>query len=90
MAFRGLPTSPCLLVRNPPALRPGWLGEVDWLGETISGTSGEVQVDGCSLHERIIVTTIVASSSSRLADQYLAGFLLLLLELIKWSCQNND
>ena len=70
MAFLGSPiTSPLLLGRDPPALRPKSPGEFGVLGETISGTSGKVQV-------RTVVTTIVIGSSPRLADRHLAGFLL--------------
>ena len=76
------PTSHFLLRRNPPALRPKSPGEVGTLGETILGTSEKAQVDRRFLHERNVVTTIVTGSLPRLANRYLAGFLLLLLQLI--------
>ena len=60
------------------------------MGETISGTSGETQVDRRSLYERTAVTTIVTGSSPRLADRYIAGFLVLLLELINGLAKVND
>ena len=49
----------------------------------------EAQVDGCSLHERTVVATIVTGSPPRLADRRLAGFLLLLLELINDLAKDN-
>ena len=52
MVFPGSPTSPFYLGRNPFGLWPKSLGEVGGLGETTSGNSAEVQVDGCSLYER--------------------------------------
>ena len=89
MAFRRLPTSPFLLGRDPPALLPKSLGEVGVLGETISGTScREAQVDGRSLHERIVLMTIVTGSSPRLAHRHLEGFLLLFLELVNGLAKN--
>ena len=82
MAFRGLQTSPFLLGRDPLALHSKSAGEVGMLGEIISRTSGKTQVNRHSLHERTVDTTIVTGSSPRLVDLRLAGFLLLLLELI--------
>ena len=82
MAFHGSPTSPFLLSRDPPALRPKSPGEVGVLGETISGTSGKAQV-------RTVVTTNVTGSPPRLADRRLTGFLLLLLELINGLAKGN-
>ena len=90
MAFHGLPTSLFLLGWDPPALRPKSPGEVDGPGETISWTSGEAQVDGCSLYEQTIFTTIVTGSSPRLADRYVADFLVLLLEHINGLAKAND
>ena len=89
MAFRGSPTitSPFVLGRDPPALRPKSPREVGVLGETISG---KALVDGPSLHERTVVTTIVTGSSPKLADRHLAGFVLLLLELINSLAKNNS
>ena len=58
MAFRVSPTSPFFLGQDPPALRPKSPGEVGVLGETILGTSEKAQVDGRSLQERTVVTTI--------------------------------
>ena len=83
MAFRRSPTSPFLLGRHPPAPCPKSPEEVGGLGQTISGTSEEAQVDGRSIAPRAncIVTTIVTGSSSRLAYQYLGGFLQLFHEL---------
>ena len=49
----------------------------------------EAQVDGHSLHKRTVVMTIVTGSLPRLADRHLAGFLLLLLELIIGLAKNN-
>ena len=82
MAFGGSQNSPFLLARDPPALRPKSPREVDVLGETISGTSGKAQ-------ERTVVTTIVTGSLPRLADRHLAGFLLLLLQLINGLVKDN-
>ena len=48
-----------------------------------------MQVDGRSLHERTVVTTIVTGPSPRLAVGHLAGFLLLLLELINGLAKDN-
>ena len=89
MAFLGSPTSPFLLGWDPPALCPKSPGEVGVLGETISGTSGKAQVDGRLLHERTVVATIVTGSLPRLADRHLAGFLLLLLEVINGLAKDN-
>ena len=56
----------------------------------LQGRQGKHMVDWRSLHERILVTTIVMSSSPRLADGYFAGFLLLLLELIHGLVKDNN
>ena len=80
---------PFFLGRDPPALHPKNQGEVNGLGETISGTSGGAHMDGRSLHERTVVMTIVTGSSPRLADRYLTGFLLLFPELINGLAKDN-
>ena len=90
MVFPELLLFPFLLGWNPPALRPKRPREVGGLVETTPGTSGEAQVDGRSLHERTVVTTIVTGSPPRLANQYLGGFLLLLLELIHVNVLGKD
>ena len=90
MAFRGSSTSPVLLGQDPPSLRPKSPWEVGGLRKTISGTSGQAQVDRRSLYERTVVTTIVTGSSPRLADQYITGILVLLLELINGLAKAND
>ena len=69
----------------PKQSRENW-----WVVETFSGTSGENEVNGPSLYERTVVVTIVTSSSPRLADWYIAGFLDLLLELKNGLAKAND
>ena len=90
--FRRSPTSPLLLGRDPPALRLKSPWEVGGLGETISGTSGEAQVDRRPIVPRTnrIVTTIVVSSSPRLPNRYLGGFLQLFPELRLLLSKVND
>ena len=46
-------------------------------------------MDGRSLHERTVETTIVTGSPPRLANQYLGGFLVLSLELINVLGKDN-
>ena len=81
MTFRRSPNFPFLLGRDPPTLHPKSPAEVGVLGVTISGTSGKVQV-------RTVVTTIV-TGSPRLAERHVAGFFLLLLELINGLAEDN-